>query len=347
MTNLNEIMQPKRESITHAVNNLKNGKFFVDSSFQRKLIWTEAQKVRLIETVLMGYPMPEIYLWAQSPDPDSGEQRFSIVDGQQRVTSVRQFVDGEWPLKKSSLDRSNRDSEFAGKYWSEISPELKSKIWEYNLNIREIPSSVSLPAIHDIFSRLNQTDKSLNPQEMRNAKFHGEFINAAVTVADRLNAREWKIFSDTDIRRMKDVEFGSQLLSYLLRGIVSDTPKKLNELYDTYNDVYEKKRSHLLRSNRLFDSIGELFENPTIEKFFSKPIHFYTLFAALDISSHTDQDVTKEGLENFVVEYGNHNFDDEAPDRLLNAYKTGSSYSTAGGKSRENRIYSLIDFLNS
>ena len=114
MTSLNEAINSKRENVTSVIKKMKDGDYFVDQSFQRKLIWTESQKVRLIETILMGYPMPEIYLWAQKSDPDSGNQLFSIVDGQQRLTSIRQFIAGEWALKKAAMHKDNGEQSYVG-----------------------------------------------------------------------------------------------------------------------------------------------------------------------------------------------------------------------------------------
>lgn len=345
MTSLNEAINSKRENVTSVIKKMKDGDYFVDQSFQRKLIWTESQKVRLIETILMGYPMPEIYLWAQKSDPDSGNQLFSIVDGQQRLTSIRQFIAGEWALKKAAMHKDNGEQSYVGKYWKDLSPELKSSVWEYNINVREIPSEITEAKIHKIFLRLNQTDKSLNPQEMRNAEFHGEFINAAVTLANAINKKNWKIFSDNDIRRMKDIEFSGQLLSYLLKGITGHTSSSLNELYDTYNDVYEKKKPIHRKAIAILTQIEELFQNQSVKTFFSKPVHFFTIFAVLDISKATKSPVQIESLLRFVETYQKQDFEDPRTDKVFMEYKRGSSSTTAGKASRERRIFSLVDYL--
>ena len=345
MSTLNELIQPKRENSSSVVNKMRDDIYYVDPQFQRKLIWTEPNKVKLIETILIGYPMPEIYLWAQKPDAESGIQKFSIVDGQQRLTTISQFIKGEWAIKKSALHKSNQDCDFAGKSWDELETEDKQKIWEYNLDIREIPSSVNMETIHKIFVRLNQTDKSLNPQEMRNAEFHGKFIKASVELADELNSYDWNIFTDKDIRRMKDIDFSSQLLTLFIQGIGSTTTKVLNDIYDRYNDKYSSKNKHLKKAGEIFDKIEKLFENEQVAEFFQKPVHFYTLFAVIDLAEHEELEVEVGKLESFVTEYTSTDFDEDGVDKIFAEYKRGSSYTTTGKAGRERRAFSLLDYL--
>lgn len=345
MTSLNELIQPKRENISSIVGKVKEDIYFVDQSFQRKLIWTQSQKIKLIETILMGYPMPEVYLWAQKSDPNSGVQKFSIVDGQQRLTTINQFISGEWSLNKLALHNDNVSSEYANEDWSSLPNELKQKIWEYNIDVREIPSSVDKPTINKIFTRLNQTDKSLNPQELRNAEFHGEFINASVDIADKLNGYGWKIFSDHAIRRMKDVDFCSQILTYLIRGIVSTPPKTLNELYDRYNDEYADRRKHLKQTIKIFEQISSLFEQKSVLDLFRKPVHFYSIFAVVDLANQDSLQINVKDLKNFVEEYSNADFKNTGVNPLLLSYYRGSSNATSSKSGREKRVFSLLDYL--
>lgn len=345
MSTLNELIQPKRENVTAIVGNLREADYFVDRSFQRKMIWTSKQKVKLIETILMGYPMPEIYLWAQKPDPSSGKQRYSIVDGQQRLTTIFQFINGEWPLAKAALDKSNKAAEYAGEDWSSLPNDLKQNIWEYRIDVREIPSSLDVETIHKIFARLNQTDKSLNPQELRNAVFHGEFIKASVDLANNLKDYGWKIFSDNDMRRMKDVDFSSQLLTYLIQGVVSTPPKAINELYDRYNDKYSSRKKHFDRSIEIIEEISTLFQKKSVADFFSKTVHFYTVFAVVDLAMKEQLTLKISSFSKFVKLYTNADFDSPKTNKLFLEYKKGSSYSTTGKAGRERRVYSLLDYL--
>ncbi|WP_246691707.1 DUF262 domain-containing protein, partial [Methylobacterium sp. WL12] len=195
-------------------------------------MWTERQKIRLIETILIGYPMPEIYLWEKPADPETGYQNHSIVDGQQRITTVVQFVSNEWSLKAAHLDESNQQMDFVGMTWAELTNERKQSLWNYVVSARTIPNDVEESSVRLIFRRLNETDKSLNPQEFRNADFQGEFIKAAEQVADDPHWQKWGVFTEQQIRRMADIELASSLLIARRSGVVGETTKSVNDIYD-------------------------------------------------------------------------------------------------------------------
>ena len=229
---LNDVIQPTRPTVADLVERLRTKDLYVDNSFQRRLVWTEKQKIRLIETILIGFPMPEIYLWQQPTDVDTGKQKQSIVDGQQRLTTLAQFVSNEWPLKAASLDFS--DKEYAGLYWRDLTVASKQSFWDYVITARTIPSDITAEQITSIFRRLNETDRSLNPQELRNAEFNGAFIRAAEEVANLEGFGRLGMFTDSQIRRMYDIQFASSLLIFLRRGLIEESLSNVNETYDMY-----------------------------------------------------------------------------------------------------------------
>lgn len=255
---------------------MKKGEIFVDNSFQRRYVWEEKHQAALIETILLGYDIPPIYLWEQDPD-DTGLIKLSIVDGQQRVGALRAYIDGEFVLKKKYL------SEIEGKTWvdksfDELSKKEKDIIWKYKFKTREIDSSVSIDEIKTIFLRLNITNKVLNPQELRNAKFNGEFINLALELADIAFWSKYSIFSNNDIRRMVDVEVVSNLLAFLRMGFkVQLGQKTLNTLYDLFNNEYKEKKEDRVIFESIIHLIDELFELCN-NKEIQKTTHIYTLF---------------------------------------------------------------------
>ncbi|MEG3150734.1 DUF262 domain-containing protein [Sphingomonas sp. ZT3P38] len=342
---LNSLIQSTRPTITDIVSNFKNKQYFVDNSFQRRLVWTEKQKVRLIESVLLGFPMPEIYLWQQHADPDTGNRRHSIVDGQQRITSLAQFISNEWLLKESYLDDSSRALDFSGKFWKDLSNDRKQAIWNYVISIRNIPDTVTEIQVRDIFKRLNETDKSLNPQELRHAEFNGLFIKTAETLADLPLWRDWGVFTDGQIRRMRDIELTSSLLIYLRRGIVEETSLLINDVYDMYNDVYESSTEDISFVKGFMDFCRDrVFTNLTVKSMFSKPVHIYSLFCA-----YSTLKLTKDGLDKlvarlppFVSAYEN---DTGVADPDLEKYRVGAASRTRSKASRDRRADGLISWV--
>lgn len=345
MSVINERIQPGRPTISELISDLNSGKFFIDNSYQRRLVWVEKQKVRLIETILMGYPMPEFYLWQQPVDPENGTLHFSVVDGQQRMSAISKFIGGEWSLKSKYLD--DKESEYADKKWPQLSNDCKGKIWNYVVNIRSIPSDVNRDEVIKLFKRLNETDKSLNPQEIRNAEFDGLFLKVSEEVANNPMFKSWDIFSDNEKRRMADITFSSGLLIYQRRGISNDSVSNINKAYDLFNEVYEDKDEDLKNINNILSFIDDMFnENSEILSFFSSIVHLYSLFVAIDYlkSEKFNLDELPSKLIRFIEIYKS---GDHESHPLILEYKVASQESTRSKKSREKRVESLVDWVSS
>lgn len=339
---LNRLIQVERPTVAMLVQGLGNKELFVDNSFQRRLVWTEKQKVRLIETVLMGYPMPEVYLWQQPADPDTGQQKRSIVDGQQRLTAMQQFVANEWPLSAKYLDEPG--SPYTDLKWKDMPAELRQTFWDYVVNARIIPSDINDEQIKAIFQRLNETDRSLNPQELRNAKFNGLFIATAEQAADLEELQKLNVFTDTQIRRMGDIQFTSSLLMFMRRGLVEENVERVNETYDMYNDIYEEAEDDLAELRRFFSDCDAAYITDTsTRKMFTKPVHLYTLFGLDQTLKQQDIDrsVIPDKLTSFTQLYDADGEDDE----LIAKYRQGASSRTASRASRSLRLSSLIRWV--
>lgn len=335
---INALIQTSRLTLNVAVEHFRSQRYFVDNSFQRRLVWTERQKVRLIETILTGFPMPEIYLWQQPADPETGQQRHSIVDGQQRVTTIVQFVSNEWSLKPAYLNEENRLAPFAGRYWRDLMPETKQIVWDYVVNARTIPNEILDTTVRAMFTRLNETDRSLNPQEFRNAEFNGEFIKAAETVANDPHWQQWRVFNESQIRRMGDIELASSLLTVLRQGIVGETTESVNEIYDLYNDVYEQRDTDIAAIRSFLDAAETTyFANAQTKDFFTKTIHLYSLFCIHVILARTmtAADIVPR-LNAFVQDY-----QEGSQDELIETYRLGSSSRTRSRAQRNRRVDSL------
>lgn len=288
--------------------------------------------------------MPEVYLWQQQVDAETGKQKFSIVDGQQRLTSIVQYISNEWPLRTNYLDEPNQKAAFAGMFWKDLGDELKQVIWNYVINVRTIPSTVSEDEIRLVFTRLNETDKSLNPQEWRNAKFDGEFLKAAVELADSDEMKLLGVFDNKlNIRRMEDVDFANQLLIYQRTGITSDTPSAINKVYDSFNDVYAERDADIQSAKTKLLTIAEIFAaDEAVKKFFGKSLQLYTLYCVVDIVGIHDPKLIIGGLQKFVAAY---NSNEEDGTGTIAKYREGSSFRTRSKGSRENRVYGLLPWV--
>lgn len=335
-------------NVAGVVKGLREGEYFVDRDFQRRLVWTDKQKVRLIETVLMEFPMPEIYVWQQDPNPETLAQTYSVVDGQQRISTLRQFINNEWPLKGPYLDEERQQASFANLFWKDLSQAEKSIILNYRINSRLIPPHVTKDEIRLIFARLNETDRSLNPQELRNATLNGEFLTASVSVADSDEMKSLDIFSANDTRRMLDVEFASQLLGYERNGISNESAKSINELYDKYSNEYPTAAVDTSKVRKSLHKIRSLIsENPT-KDFFETQNNIYTLHAFLDIEPDRDEAVVRDALTEFVNAYRTApavSDGDVEVDKDVADYRKGASSRTRSKSSRSLRVFALRNWV--
>lgn len=281
---------------------------YVDDSFQRRYVWHEKHKIQLIETILLGYAIPEIYVWDVATDPDTGDTKRSIVDGQQRIGALFSFVNNEFKLKKGMID--DADASYADKTFNELKPVDKNKIWKYTFSIRMINDEVSREDIVKLFLRLNSTDKSLNPQELRNAEFEGLFLKTAQEISGFEFWEKYHIFSPDKIRRMGDIEFISSVLIFLRMGISSEvTQKAINEAYDMFEDTYDEAESDKEIISQILNELEDIIQmDKSILPYLRKNTHLYTImiviYKALSISKKLSTE-SKSKIINFYREYEN------------------------------------------
>lgn len=235
--------------------------------FQRNPVWVTRQKSYLIDTILNKYPIPEIYM--QETTDELGNVKYIIVDGQQRIRSVLDFIDGKFSMdEKESPD-------FYGTNFEGLTTEQKKTFFQYNFVVRILPdmNDVELRAI---FQRLNKNVVALNKQELRQATYSGPFIRLMNTISDREAFSKIGLFTPNDVRRMLDVEYISELTIALLNGI-QNKKDKLENYYQLYEEEFNEE-DHV---KNIYDAVlGELQKIlPDISSSrWSKKTDFYSLF---------------------------------------------------------------------
>jgi hypothetical protein len=235
--------------------------------FQRNPVWTEKQKAYLIDTILHGYPIPELYM--QEYTDAQGNDAYVIVDGQQRVRACLEFIRGEYVL--SAEDSPN----WADMGFDDLSEEERKQIYNYNFVVRVLPA---LPddELRAIFRRLNRNVVALNKQELRHATYWGEFIQSVENVADHDSWSEVGLFTSNDIRRMIDIEYVSELAIAYLHGL-QNKKESLDKWYEAYEREFpDRRRMEKVFNNTLQEIVSTL---PAITKTrWRKKSDFYTLF---------------------------------------------------------------------
>lgn len=137
----------------------------LDVDFQRSELWKNKQKCELIESILMGLPLPIFYL------KQMDNATYVVVDGKQRLSTLFEFLNNKFTLKSLKiLDFLN------GKKFEDLTDDLavyQSQIEDYQLYSHIILPPTPDKILFDIFDRVNRGGTQLNKQEIRNALYHG------------------------------------------------------------------------------------------------------------------------------------------------------------------------------
>lgn len=243
----------------------------IKPTFQRNPVWTVNQKSYLIDSILRGYPIPELYL--QERVNEKGESQFVVVDGQQRLRAVLDFINTEY-----SLIPSETDERWANLCFDDLSPEDKRKFFEYKFVIRLLPD-IEEETIRNIFRRINKNNERLNQQELRQATYSGDFIKIINELADQTYWEDIGVFSPQKVRRMIDSEFISEMIIALLNGH-QNKKSKLDYYYKLYEEEFNEGEQVKIVFNKV---IGELLQIlPNIKKTrWRNMTDFYTLFLVM------------------------------------------------------------------
>lgn len=197
---------PSSLKVRQLITLTKDGKLVPRPEFQRRLVWTSDDKIRFIDTILRDYPFPEIYLANGAVDVDTGEGTQLLVDGQQRVTTIVAYFNGDPATYGAtippyvSLDRDHKES-----------------FLNYDVAVRDL-GSVTADQIIEVFRRINSTKYSLNEVEVNNAVYAGELMRFASAFAEHEFFDNHKVFRASDIKRMGDVRFMLQVTITMLAG---------------------------------------------------------------------------------------------------------------------------------
>lgn len=184
--------------------------------YQRNFVWSIKQASLLIESFLLGLPVPQIFLYVDQ------DNRFEVIDGQQRVTSITYFINGffgEESLhgKKQVFRLKGLDdrSPYANKSFEELDTSAQRKLKSAVLraiNIKQLSPKGGNTSVYHIFERLNTGGTPLKPQEIRNCVFRGPVVQSL----QRLNAYpSWRqiIGKETIDIHQKDVELILRIFS--------------------------------------------------------------------------------------------------------------------------------------
>lgn len=218
-------------------------------------IWNNKRKSELIESILMGMPLPVFYFFSDINGV------WQVVDGRQRLTALFDYLDNKFSLAKDL----NVLKEICGKKFKELLPFQQGIIEDYGLHINLIKPPTPDRVKFDIFDRVNRGGISLNNQEMRNAIYQGQatkLLNELAENQDFLAVTE-KAVSD---KRMKDKYIILRFIAFYLlnsdnyKNILLDERGNQIEYRSDIDDLLGKIMQLINRSDDLFvNEIKQIF----------------------------------------------------------------------------------------
>jgi len=253
----------------------ENSMLVLTPKFQRRKVWRTPAKSLLIDTMLRGMTIPPIYV-RMIQNQESKKMVREVVDGQQRVHSVLEFVADEYRLAKSL------NAPWAGKSFSKLTDAQRDTLAAYKFSI-ETFTGISDKQIFHVFSRLNMNGVQLNKQELRNGTYFGAFKMTAYEFAyDYLSFwRKHKIFSEMSLARMLEVELVSELLIAGMNGM-QDKKGTIDGFYEKFEESYPTQARDVRRCGEVLATISEAFaEGELASTAFRRPPLFYSLFCVV------------------------------------------------------------------
>lgn len=230
--------------------------------FQRKFVWDQVRASKLIESFLLGLPIPGVFLFKRRD-----KSSYLIIDGQQRIRSIIAFMKGEFKDRKFQL--KNVSDKWSGKRFTDLSEEEQFRLQGAVLRstiIQQI-SPDDHTSIYLIFERLNSGGVNLSPMEIRQCVSNSPFMDHLKSLNDDENWRRIIGQDQPDIR-LRDVELILRCLALHNRFEQYDKPMKgfLNE----YAEREKINPSDYDESKRVFSEVCSAI----IEQLGEKPFHF-------------------------------------------------------------------------
>jgi Protein of unknown function DUF262 len=224
-------MITSQRQVNDLVRDVEDGRLIPKPPFQRRAVWTPGVKDHFLETVLLGLPFPEIFIVTGKMDPATRSRVDFLVDGQQRVSTLREYLNGSTDLLYKRVHA-----------YADLPADEQKRFLSYPVTVRDL-LQVEEQTVADIFARINSTDYALKATERYNALFTGEYRTYCEKLAEDPFFRTHRVFSFTDWKRMGDLTFTLTLVTTVLAGYFR-REELLADYLSQYNDEFAE-RDHI------------------------------------------------------------------------------------------------------
>ncbi|WP_421918468.1 DUF262 domain-containing protein [Marinifilum sp.] len=260
--------------VSDVYNLMKSGELTINRSYQRgKGLWPNNARSYFIDTILNDFPFPKVVL-RQVVDLKTKKSKREIIDGQQRLTTIRDFIENKFKLTSVS-------KKYAGMSYEDLPEEVSAALLSYEISIDNIVTATT-EEILEIFRRINSYTLPLNTSEKRHATFQGKFKWFISNLTEYVTPffENYKTLSLREISRMMDADLITECCQLCIDGVQNRGASKLDNIYkendesfDLEEEIYEKVISSF---NFIKDNLTEVFDSCKVPSYI-----FYSLMGAL------------------------------------------------------------------
>lgn len=265
------------------LNKYNNKSLDLNPSYQRRFIWSLIDQQTLINSIINGYAIPNLFLF------EKGKNSFEMVDGQQRSRTILGFVNQQFKTFDKQL----------------YSDKVFGFLMDYEIAVIIIEKINDGENIEDFYALVNKAGVHLNRPELKKAEyFETNFLNLVTEIAESDKFKTLDLFTETTAKRMIDVDFVSELVTLLIQG---NTDKKIAVDRKFENDITKTEYKTYLKSfNKVLDCLCTLNAIYPIKKTrYKQRNDFYTLFGFVKNNAIKEQETINYFYE-LLLKFNDH-----------------------------------------
>jgi hypothetical protein len=279
---------PTNKKIREVIQAVREGRIKPRPEFQRRLVWSRDDKNHFLDTILRGYPFPEIYLADGEVNLETGEGTQLLVDGLQRVSTIIQYFEADSDLKLTAVPP-----------YRELEKDDKTAFLQYDVAVRDL-GNVSRDEIIEVFQRLNATKYSRLDIEINNAVYAGALKKYAERLSGDPFFEQHAVFNSLDLKRMGDLRYALAIVITLMSGYFN-RDDAFEDLLNRFNDDFPLEAAIDARIRNVMSFIDECGFTPKSRVW--RKADLFTLIIELDRSLTPDAGLqpskTVENIDRF------------------------------------------------
>ena len=257
-------------TIADIYQSIQSNRLVLAPDFQRKFVWTPEHQEAFLDTVLQGYPFPEIYVCQGEININALITTQKVIDGQQRLTTIKRYIDGVSTKVSSKFP-----------LYASLTQEEKKNFLSYQMVVRDI-GVVDDIVVREVFRRINLTKFQLENVEIHNAIYDGVFIQTAKNLLSVADLQQYGVFFESEFTRMADLHFILLVMATLQNGGYFAEDTEIENQIAKNNDEYPDSGSMNVLMTSTFDVIkGMKLEADSL---WLRKSNFFTL--VVEIAKH-------------------------------------------------------------